>query len=162
MRVPSARAWAALGLAAVLLGRTGAGRAEEAAPPAADQASSQAQPAVGLDRLLKLPSGIDYGVERRAGLTRGEWRQRFAQVEGALHSERRALDAAQGELEKIAGTSSQWAVGPPGTTSTETPLDYRLRQEIKRHKDEIERLEKDKTALDVEANLAGVPPDWRL
>jgi hypothetical protein len=162
MRLPCARAWAALGLAIAVLGRAGAGRAEEAAAVSEEEAPAQAPPAVGLDRLLKLPSGIDYGMERRGGLTRGEWRQRFAKVNEELERERRGLDAAQGELGKIAGTSSQWAVGPPGTTNTDTPLDYRLRQEIKRHKDEIERLEKDKTSLDVEANLAGVPPDWRL
>jgi hypothetical protein len=115
---------------------------------------------VGLDQLLKLPASAEYGVERRGGLTRGEWRQRFARVDGKLEQERQALAAAQGELEKIAGSATQWLVGPPGTTNTEAPLDYRLRQEIKRRKEEIERLEKDKSDLDVEANLAGVPPDW--
>lgn len=162
MPVPSARARVALALLALVFARPAAGRAEEPAPAAEADAPAQATPAVGLDRLLKLPSGIDYGVERRGGLTRGEWRQRFARVQASLKEERSGLEVAQQELSRIAGTSSQWAVGPPGTTNTETPLDYRLRQEIKRRKDEIERLEKEESDLDVEANLAGVPPDWRL
>jgi hypothetical protein len=46
-------------------------------------------------------------------------------------------------------------------TNTDAPLDFRLRQEITRHKEEIERLKSARDSLEVEANLAGVPEDWR-
>ena len=110
---------------------------------------------------MKLPTGSDYGVERRGGFTRGEWRLRFARLDAALAEEERGLDASQAELDRIAGSADQWLFGPPGTTNTDAPLDYRLRQEISRRKQEIERLERARKDLDVEANLAGVPDEWR-
>lgn len=104
---------------------------------------------------------MEYEVERRAGLTRGEWRGRFARIDSALEAEKEGLAAAQGELDRVAGSADQWLLGPPGMTNTEAPLDYRLRQEITRRKQEIERLEGERKTLEVEANLAGVPEDWR-
>jgi hypothetical protein len=138
----------------------GAGRSEEGAPAPADPAPAP-RPAPTLEQLMKLPSAGSYGMERRAGLTRGEWRSRFARLEAALEEEERGLEAAQAELDRIAGSADQWLFGPPGTTNTDAPLDYRLRQEISRHKEEIERLERAQTDLIVEANLAGVPEEWR-
>jgi hypothetical protein len=134
-------AWALAGLAS----------AEDAAPP----------PRVGLDQLLKLPPSVETGIERRAGMTRGEWRGRFERIERSLASEQTSLAAAQKERDRVAGSSDQWLLGAPGMTNTEAPLDYRLRQEITRHKDEIERLKSERDSLEVEANLAGVPEDWR-
>jgi hypothetical protein len=140
----------------------GAARGEEAGPAPADPAEAPApRPAPTLDQLMKLPTGSDYGVERRGGFTRGEWRLRFARLDAALAEEERGLDASQAELDRIAGSADQWLFGPPGTTNTDAPLDYRLRQEISRRKQEIERLERARKDLDVEANLAGVPDEWR-
>jgi hypothetical protein len=45
--------------------------------------------------------------------------------------------------------------------AAEAPLDYRIRQTIKRHREEIKRLERQLRELEVEANLAAVPEDWR-
>ncbi len=120
------------------------------------------QPA-GLDRLLKLPEGQRYGVERRGGLSRGEWRNRFSEVVGALETERRSLAHAQEQLDEVATSSSNWQMNPiPGAeVSPDAPLDYQLRMKIRRHKSEIERLEKRLGELEIEANLAGVPEDWR-
>jgi hypothetical protein len=116
-----------------------------------------------LDQLLELPKGLDYGGQRRGGLTRGEWRSRFQGLRKALDAEQRALDAAKKELGEIAGSSDAWSVGPPipGAGSSDTPLDYRLRQEINRHKDEVDRLERALRELAVQADLAGVPEEWR-
>jgi hypothetical protein len=133
------------------------GRSEEDPPAPADPP----RPAPTLEQLMKLPSTGSYGMERRAGLTRGEWRARFARVEAALEEEERGLEAAQAELDRIAGSADQWLFGPPGTTNTDAPLDYRLRQEISRRKEEIARLERVQKDLVVEANLAGVPEEWR-
>lgn len=139
-------AGAALALAA------GAGRAQEPAPEPAQ-----------LDRLLKLPEGQTYGVDRRGGLSRGEWRTRFVEVRTSLDSERKTLAAAQGKLDEVAGNASNWQMAPiPGMEpSPDAPLDYQLRLQIRRHKSEIDRLEKKLRELEIEANLAGVPEEWR-
>ena len=133
------------------------GRAEEpsAEPPAAEPAD--------LDRLLKLPQDQSYGVDRRGGLSRGEWRTRFLEVRTSLDSERKALADAQRKLDEVAGTASNWQMAPiPGMeASPDAPLDYQLRLQIRRHRSEIDRLDKKLRELEIEANLAGVPDDWR-
>jgi hypothetical protein len=158
-RIPrrAARAGLAAGLLLLCVGLAPAG-AEDA--PEAE--ASAARPAPTLDQLLRLPSGVDTGIERRGGLTRGEWHARFERIDTDLAREKKALETAQAERDRVAGTADAWLLGPPGTTSTDAPLDYRLRQEINRHKEEIERLERARKDLEVEANLAGVPDDWRL
>jgi hypothetical protein len=165
MQRPRGRRGAARGalqaLAALACAFGSPAAAEEGQAREAPPAPSEAPPPVGLERLLKLPSTMDYSVERRAGLTRGEWRARFERIDAALASEKQALETAQAELDRVAGSADQWLVGPPGMTNTDAPLDYRLRQEITRRKDEIERLETARKDLEVEANLAGVPEDWR-
>ena len=144
----------------VLLGATLAGvaaRAEEpaAAPPAGEPAQ--------LDRLLKLPESQSYGVDRRGGLSRGEWRTRFVDVRTALDTEQKGLADAQKKLDETAGSASNWQMAPiPGMEANpDAPLDYQLRLQIRRHKSEIDRLEKKLRELEIEANLAGVPEEWR-
>ena len=134
---------------ALAVGLAGPGFAEEPAQ------------GVGLDQLLKLPPSVSTGVERKGGMTRGEWRGRFDRLEVQLASEQQSLAVAQKERDRVANSSDQWLMGAPGMTNTEAPLDYRLRQEITRHKEEIERLKTARDSLEVEANLAGVPEDWR-
>ena len=143
------RSGAGFGAFAFAMGLAASGSAEEPAK------------GVGLDQLLKLPPSVSTGVERRGGMTRGEWRGRFERLEVQLASEQRSLAEAQKERDRVAHSSDQWLMGAPGMTNTEAPLDYRLRQEITQHKEEIERLKKASDSLEVEANLAGVPEDWR-
>ena len=137
----------------------GAGAAQGEEPVAEPSA---AEPA-GLDRLLKLPESQSYGVDRRGGLSRGEWRTRFVEVRTSLDNERTALATAQGRLDEVAGTTSNWQMAPiPGMeASPDAPLDYQLRLQIRRHRSEIDRLEKKLRELEIEANLAGVPEEWR-
>lgn len=119
---------------------------------------------MGLDQLLKLPQGLEYGGGERGGLTRGEWRGRFVSLRAALERERHLLEASRGELAKVAGSAEAWSIGPPipgAQASSDTPLDYRLRQEINQHKAEVERLERALRELTVQADLAGVPVEWR-
>ena len=158
-----ARVWsdARRRLAAALLGACcalgpGGVRAEEpVAPPAGEPAE--------LDRLLKLPESQSYGVDRRGGLSRGEWRTRFVEVRNALDAERKGLAAAQGKMDEVAGSASNWQMAPiPGMEpSPDAPLDYQLRLQIRKHRSEIDRLEKKLRELEIEANLAGVPEEWR-
>ena len=148
-------------LAAVLAGGSAAGVEPDQAG-AASAASAEEQPA-GLDRLLTLPDDKSYGVDRRGGLSRGEWRARFVEVQDALVVERKGLAEAEGRLDEVAGSSSNWQMAPvPGMQpSPDAPLDYQLRVSIRRHKSEIERLERKLKELEIEANLAGVPAEWR-
>jgi hypothetical protein len=150
------RRFAALLGGAVLALAAGTGRAQE---PAAEAPGQPAQ----LDQLLKLPEGHSYGVDRRGGLSRGEWRTRFVEVRSSLDSERKSLVTAQGKLDEVAGSASNWQMAPiPGMEpSPDAPLDYQLRLQIRKHKSEIDRLEKKLRELEIEANLAGVPEEWR-
>jgi hypothetical protein len=116
-----------------------------------------------LDRLLTLPSDRTFSVERKGGMTRGEWRSRYDEVRGELQKERTALEETQAKLEDAAG--GQWSVNPiPGAESdtSRNPVDFQLRTELRRHREEIDRLERKLRQLDIEANLAGVPEDWRV
>ena len=141
-----------------------------AAAPASSQDPGPAtpegdSPRVALDQLLKLPSGFDSSVEKRGGFTSGEWRSRFQELRDVLAAEREALELAEADLERVAGTADAWQVGPPipgmSGAASEAPLDFRIRQAINRHRAEIERLERQLRELEVEANLAVVPKDWR-
>jgi hypothetical protein len=148
----------ALGVA--LLALASAAGAEDQAAPSAQPTSSQ--PAVALDQLLTLPTDRTYAVEKKGGLTRGEWRKRYLDVRTDLVKEREALALTEEKLSDAAGAG--WAVNPIPGTETDTsrsPVDFQLRTELRRHRDEIERLERKIRQLDIEANLAGVPEDWR-
>ena len=93
----------------------------------------------------------------------GEWEARFETVRLDLVAARTALDAAQKELASASGDSSQWSVAAPGTSPNpeNTPLSYKLRQDIRRHREAIERAEKKLRSLEIEADLAEVPQEWR-
>lgn len=150
--IPRSASWLALALAAPLaLG-----------VPAQGQDGSE-RPQVGLDQLLELPTGREYAVEKRGGMTRSEWRSRFVALREALAEARESLEKSEAQLEEVAASTEPWQLGPqlPGVTQADAPLDYRLRQEIRRFREEIERLEDRTAELKVQANLAGVPEDWR-
>jgi hypothetical protein len=121
-----------------------------------------AEPAVALDQLLTLPEDRTYAVEKKGGLTRGEWRKRYREIRADLVKEREALEATEVKLEDAAGAA--WSVNPiPGseTDTSRSPVDFQLRTELRKHREEIERLERKIRQLDIEANLAGVPDEWR-
>jgi hypothetical protein len=117
--------------------------------------------AVELERLLKLPESFDAGGERLGGGTAADWRSRFREARGAVEKAQEALKAAQEELESLAGESSQYQVAAPGTVTPElSPVSYRLREEIRRQREEVLGEEKRLRSLEIEANLANIPPDW--
>lgn len=142
--------WATVGLATPSLA---AAQAEDPAPA----------PQVGLDQLLKLPAGSTYDVEKKGGMTRQEWRGRFLELSEGKRAAEEALARAETELQEIASAAEPWQLGPPlpGVTAMDAPLDYRLRQEIRRNRSEIERLDDRLTDLMVQADLASVPDEWR-
>lgn len=142
------------GLTGLLLG---------AAPPAWGEEPPAEKAPVQLDRLLDLPESLDYGVERRAGATPGEWRERFREAERSLSDARAELAASEAELATLGEDSEGWALAPPGAgaKNQDAPLSYQLRMQIRRQRDEVERAERRLRELQIEANLANVPPDWR-
>ena len=122
-------------------------------------------PVVDLDRLLQLPPPEPsiYGNPRPGGATRSQWRDRFSEVRGDLEKARMALAAAKTELEELAGDSAAWQMAVPGgqpDANTNSPVSFRLIQEIRRQREEIEHGQRRMKELKVEANLAGVPEEW--
>ena len=123
-------------------------------------------PSVPLDRLLKLPSSapVQARVEKRGGSTRGQWQARFEKAREERETARLALGEVRAELEKTAGGEA-WKMTAPGlggaASQSETPLDFKLSQDLKRSREELERTERQLQDLEVEANLAGVPENWR-
>ena len=148
-----AKPWIASATLLFLLGAAAAG--EE--PP------MEAPTPVALDQLLKLPTSLNYSVPSRGGASPSEWRERFAGLRSELASEEEALDTARSKLEEVAGTADAWQVGPaiPGADASDAPVDYQLRQRIRRHRAKLEELERSLRDLEVEADLADVPADWR-
>jgi hypothetical protein len=136
------------------------------APAASGEPEAAAAPEVPLERLLKVPgSGGAPPVEpRRGGKTRAEWQARFQKARGDLETSRKALDDARKELEEVA-PGEAWSMTAPGlptnSAPSETSIDFRLRQQIRRQREEIERAERALDELAIEANLAEVPEDWR-
>jgi hypothetical protein len=151
--------WAGLALAGPAAAEDPA--AQAATKPVGGATASEAAP-VHLDQLLTLPTDRQYSVERKGGLTRGEWRARYGEVRADLRKEREAYEQTQAKLEDEAG--GQWSVNPiPGAEqdTSKSPVDFQLRTQLRRHRDEIDRLERKVRQLDIEANLAGVPDEWR-
>ena len=117
-----------------------------------------------LDQLLKLPSSSEYSAEKRGGATRSEWRQRFQEARASLAAAEKALKKAQDDLAQVAGTKDEWQFSPPGlpaSTGEDSTASFQLRQEVKRQRGELERSRVRLRDLEVEANLDGVPDDWR-
>lgn len=132
--------------------------------PAAGQ---QEKPAVGLDALLKIPSTVNFEPVERGHVTKTEWRKRFDEARGERDQAKSELAKTQAKLAEIGSSSSAWTMGAPGLSSidrevaNEAPLDMTLSKEMKQRRAEVERTEAQLRELDVEANLANVPEDWR-
>lgn len=122
----------------------------------------------GLDDLLRLPSDFKTRPAERpvAGASEDEWRRRFGRADKAIVDAREALIATKKELDGLAetGGASQWSVAPPGASGQQTtsPLSFKLRQQLQRQREELEEAEKALRELRIEADLAGVPPAWRV
>jgi hypothetical protein len=119
----------------------------------------------GLDQLLKLPTSVEYSTEKKGGATRSEWRQRFHDARTSVTNAEKALKKAQDELAEVAGSKDDWQFTPPGlpegANDADSTTSYKLRQEVKRQRSEVERSKARLRELEVAANLGGVPEDWR-
>jgi len=136
-----------------------------AAGPGAAEAEASAVPAVSLERLFQLPpQAAPKAAERlQRGVDREEWEERFRAAHGEVGSADAALRAAQEELESLAAGSAAWQLAAPGASagSENSPLSFRLRQEIRRQRENLAKAQSKLTDLRVEASLAGVPQEWQ-
>lgn len=129
-----------------------------------DEAADEPPRTVTLDALLTLPDALPVETSRRGGATRAEWRARFEAAEAELRESQAALDESMAKLGDLASKTSGWKVAAPGAPlqgDDNSPMDYGLRQEIRRRREEVESSERELRELVIEANLAGVPKDWQ-
>lgn len=137
-------------------------------PSRAGSRSSASAADPGLDALLHLPSGYLQEDDRAVGgAGESEWRRRFDRASKQLQKAREGLASTKRELDAIAGSggSSQWSVAPPGGSNSggpsSSPLSFKLRQELERHREDLDEAERGLRELRIEADLAGVPVAWR-
>lgn len=129
----------------------------------------RAEAVPGLDDLLHIPSGYLQPSGRIvSGAGEVEWRRRFQKAQKELRTALSTLESTKRELDEVAegGSSSQWSVAPPGVSnsgngSSVSPLSFRLRQELLRNRERLDVAETELKELRIEADLAGVPVDWR-
>ena len=80
-----------------------------------------------------------------------------------MEAAKAALEESLTKLDDLVGEASNWKISAPGVQvnpDDETPLNYGLRQEIRRGREDVERTEREVRELLIEANLAGVPEYW--
>ena len=96
-----------------------------------------------------------------AAVDRKRWEERFAAVRGDLDGARAKLAKAQADLEALAHKSDSWQMAAPGAqpNAENSPVSYKLRQEIRQYREDVGRAERRLRELEVEASLAGVPAD---
>lgn len=157
-----------VGIAALILGVGRAAAAEDVKPPAPAPAAqpgpaTPSAPPVAYDALFRLPSDDAPRPAGGAPLDRKRWEQRFSAVRGELDGARGQLAKAQSELETLANKSESWQMAAPGAqpTAENSPVSYKLRQEIRQYREDVGRAERRLRELEVEASLAGVPVEWR-
>ncbi len=121
-----------------------------------------------LDSFLQLPRGFVTTEPRSvAGANEREWRRRFQVAVLEISEAQRSLDATKRELDGVAlnGGASQWSIAAPGgggdTGNSTSPLSFKLRQQLRNDRERIESTERAMRALRIEADLAGVPVNWR-
>ncbi len=118
---------------------------------------------VSLDRLLTLPAVLPIESSERGGLTRVEWSNRFEEADEEVTAAEAELEESLDKLSELVGKTSNWKVAAPGVQaapSDNSPVNYGLRQEIRRKREDVARAERRRRDLIVEANLAGVPENW--
>ena len=160
-RIAAGRAASLVGIVRLLalVAITAIGAPAIAAGPTADPGGPD------LDQLLKLPTSAEYATEKKGGATRSEWRQRFHEARTSVKTSEDALKKAQDELAEVAGSKDDWQFTPPGLPAgageEDSTSSFKLRQEVKRQRSEVDRSKARLRDLEVEANLAGIPEDWR-
>ena len=129
------------------------------------EGEDSAVPAVSLERLFQLPPQAPPPAAegRRGAADREEWEERFRLAHDEVDAVDAALRAAQEEVESLAAGSAAWQLAAPGAGvgSENSPLSFRLRQEIRRQRENLANAQLKLTDLRVQASLAGVPQEWQ-
>lgn len=156
----AARILAGLALAGVL-----------AAPALADEAEPKAggsppPPGGSIDHLFELPSGFEPQVgEKRGGATESAWRERFTEARAEIEAAQARLRASKQKLAELAEEGGGWGVAPPVpgmvTQTNDAPLNYEMRERIRRDEAALDAAKRQLVNLEIEANLANVPEAWR-
>lgn len=126
-----------------------------------------APPAVALDQLLRIPPSVQLDTNERGHNTKTQWRERYDKARADIKAAKEALREAQEELAESPSAGTAWQMGAPGlgpidqNSAGETPIDPGKRRTIRNKREEVARSERVLAELDVEANLANVPQDWR-
>jgi hypothetical protein len=146
----------------LLVARSSAAEEPKKADPA-PAPSAEPAPAVDYDALFRLPSDTGPRPGEGATLDRKRWEERFTAVRGELDKAKGQLAKAQSDLEALAHKTENWQMAAPGAqpNSENSPVSYKLRQDIRDYREEVTRAERRLRELEVEASLAGVPADWR-
>ena len=115
------------------------------------------------DALFRLPNDSRSQPAQGAAVDRKRWEERFAAVRGDLDGARAQLAKAQADLEALAHKTDSWQMAAPGAqpTAENSPVSYKLRQDIRQYREDVGRAERRLRELEVEASLAGVPAEWR-
>jgi hypothetical protein len=133
----------------------------------AGAAADDAAPRVALDDLLQRPPSLEFEPAGKGRFTKAEWRERFDTARAELAAAEADLAATQAKIAKAAGGTSAWKMAAPGLgggdpgTVSDGPVDYSLSAEKRRNQEEVARAERRLSELEIEANLASVPADWR-
>jgi hypothetical protein len=153
------------GIAVLILLVARASAAGDAMAPAPAQPEPAAQPAppVAYDALFQLPSDDAPRPTGSAPLDRKRWEERFTAVHSELDAARNSLAKAQADLEALANKTESWQMAAPGAQANaeNSPVSYKLRQDIRQYREDVGRAERRLRELEVEASLAGVPVEWR-
>ena len=107
---------------------------------------------------------VEVQREQIGSATKSQWRARFASARAEHEAAQAGLEAAQKKLGTVAEGSEAWQMAPPGVGiggPLGSPVDYQLKQELRRQREDLTRSEKNLRELTIEADLAGVPADWR-
>ena len=167
-RFPRIAGMIAIGLLLCSTRLAGVAAAQAASDPASEAGtigiadSPPSTPDVGLEKLLRLPDSYKAHSASKRGVGKEEWQSRFQKIRDDRSEAEGALGKAQIELDGMAKGKSDWSMSAIGGASSETsPVSYRLRQEIRRQNSAIEQADRQIRDLGIEADLAGVPQDWR-
>jgi hypothetical protein len=138
---------------------------EASRAPSESVREPEAVPDIGLENLLKLPSSWKGNEEKRQGMTAAQWRARFAELADEREQTERGLEEARRELDGMVGEggTGPWQMGAPGSNNTEvTPMSFKHRELIRDGKERLEEIRYKERTLSIEADMAGVPPTWRV
>ena len=127
---------------------------------------------VGLGQLLKLPDTYRVEAASRKRGTEDEWRGRFERAASEIEDAKRDLTRLQERMASMAGETSAYQMTAPGlgggggggggsSDGENSPMSFPLRERIRQAKEALTQAKRDQRDLVVQANLAGIPEQWR-